>query len=62
MHRSSLFVQIDACTVDAVPHSGFILGTIFEYMSKMAVTLAASHLSPLHPMTHVHIFLDLGVL
>ena len=57
-----LFIEVQTGTIDAIPNSRFILGSVLENMSQMAVAVAAPDLSPHHPMTIILNFSDLGLL
>lgn len=56
-----LFLEVKASTINAVPNSRFILGSVLEDMPQMAVTIAASDLSPHHPVTIILNFCYLGL-
>lgn len=52
-----LFLEVDACTVNAIPNSCFVLGAIIKHMPEMTVTFTAANFGPHHSMSHIH-FLD----
>lgn len=49
----SFLIEVHARTVYAVSDTRFVLGTVFENVTQMSITIAASNFSPSHPETKI---------